>query len=158
MTNNQKLWGLILFIAMCFLTAGLGAALTSVSIKGWYTTIEKPSFTPPNWVFPVAWNTLYLLLSFAGWTLWKTLSGQWKNLPLILFVSQLILNVAWSCLFFTLQNPMGAFIEICVTVLLAYYTLYLFYLRSKLAGIFMTPYVLWLSFAVVLNYSIWQLN
>lgn len=158
MTNNQKLWGLVGFIAACFLTAGLGAMLTSMSIQGWYVTIQKPTFNPPNIVFPIVWNVLYLLLAFSAWTLWKKKDGQTLSLSMGLFILQLLLNVGWSGLFFGMMRIDWALIEIMIMAVLAWFTLSLFYKQSRLAGMLMAPYVVWLSFAAFLNYSIWQLN
>lgn len=158
MTNQQKLQGLAVWIGLCFFTAGFGAWLTNFGVQGWYTTIVKPPFNPPNIVFPVVWNTLYLLLAFSGWRIWLAVDGQWKHTLVQLMLGQLALNIVWSGLFFTWHLIDVALFELTVMVILAWMTWLRYWPVKPIAAQLMTPYVLWITFAVVLNGSIWWLN
>ena len=158
LTNNQKLWGLIRWILLCFLTAGLGAWLTSFGVNDWYVTIQKPVFNPPKIVFPIVWNTLYILLAFSGWQVWLQASGQWRSKAVILMLVQLGLNIVWSTLFFTWHWIDVAFFELTLMVLLAWWTWRYYWKTKPLAAWLMLPYVCWISFALILNASIWGLN
>ena len=137
---------------------GLTAAFfTSSGVSTWYTTIEKPAFTPPGWVFGPAWTLLYLLMGIALYLVWQ--KGFEKTKPALLaFGVQLVLNGFWSVIFFKLQAPLYAFIELVVlwsTILL---TTAKFYKFSKKAAYLLVPYIAWVSFAGVLNFTIVMLN
>lgn len=155
----NHLWlGLIFFIALCFVAAGIGGAVTTPNIEGWYATLAKPSWNPPNWIFGPVWTALYLMMALAAWLVWR--QGGWNatRVPLILFGIQLALNTLWSCLFFGLKNPGLAFAEVLLLWLAIALTMIAFWNRSKIAGLLFGPYLAWVTFAAVLNFTIWRLN
>lgn len=156
--KNGAIWlGLIGWIIVCLGAGAAGAATTASEIDGWYGTLEKPTWNPPNWVFGPVWTTLYLMMSVSAWLVWK--SPQRKSLmPLYLFIGQLVLNVAWSWVFFGLHEPGWAFLEIVFLWLAIVATIISFTRCSPIAAIIMLPYLAWVTFASFLNFSIWQMN
>ena len=151
----------MLFAALItvFGIAIFGGTITATSVNDWYPGLVKPAFTPPGWVFPIVWNLLYFLMALAAWLVWLK-AGSLKNAgaPLSLFGSQLMLNLGWSVLFFGLQSPGGALIEVLVLLLVVAVTTVTFFRRSPLAGILMSPYLAWVGFASYLNAGVWLLN
>ncbi len=137
---------------------GLGAIATTPEIEGWYATLEKPSWNPPGYVFGPVWTTLYLMMAVAAWLVWRPAGFKTATLPLVLFAVQLVLNVAWSWIFFGLHQPGWAFVEIVFLWLAIVATIVAFLRCSRAAGWLLVPYLAWVSFASVLNYAIWQLN
>jgi tryptophan-rich sensory protein len=121
----------------------------------WYALLEKPSWNPPGWVFGPVWTILYILMGVAVWLVWKSrgFSGA-----VYLFLAQLALNALWSYLFFGINRPGLAFLEILVLWVLILATMLAFRRVSTTAGALMVPYLLWVSFASVLNYALWRLN
>jgi tryptophan-rich sensory protein len=121
--------------------------------------LNKPAESPPSWVFAPVWTTLYVLMGAAFYLVWERGYSEKKvKWAMHIFGIQLGLNVLWSVLFFGLQSPHYAFIEILVLGLMIIANIIAFYDIDKRAGILLVPYMLWVSFATVLNYSIWQLN
>lgn len=157
--NASKKWiGLVVWILLCLATGLIGSLFSPSSSPGeWYETLQKSSLNPPGIVFPIVWNILFILMGTAAWRIWK-MCGPTLCLPLIVFILQLILNALWSYLFFGLQNPGLAFIEIIILWLAILVTLISFYKIDKLAGYLLVPYLVWVSFAIYLNYAIVQLN
>jgi tryptophan-rich sensory protein len=156
---NRKLGALAAFIVVSFLAAGLGSAATTQAITTWYPTIAKPSWNPPNGVFAPVWTTLFLLMSLAAWRAWRaaaTPADATKTLAL--YGAQLVLNVLWSVLFFTLHRPGLALLEIVVFLALLIALQVRFARTDRLAAILWSPYVAWVSFAAFLNGTIWWLN
>ncbi len=149
----------IVSIVICQLAGFIGSLFTTPSIPSWYATLTKPSFTPPNWVFAPVWTTLYLLMGISLFLVWRK-SASFRNVkPAIYsFAVQLILNIFWSILFFGLKSPLVAFVEIIFLWAAIIMTSLRFYRVSKLSCILLMPYLLWVSFAAVLNFSLWQLN
>ncbi|MDD3004715.1 TspO/MBR family protein [Flavobacterium sp.] len=141
---------------------GIGYASSMVTQNGvttWYPTIEKPSFNPPNWIFAPVWTLLYICIAVAGGIIWdKIETHPLAKKALLLFTIQLILNTLWSFLFFGLRNPLIALIEIILLLLMIYETYMIFNKINKIAGYLFVPYLLWVSFAMFLNASIWWLN
>ncbi|MBX2859627.1 MAG: tryptophan-rich sensory protein [Vampirovibrio sp.] len=158
MTFTQKALGFTGFYGLCAVTQLLGSYLTFQSVTTWYVTLNKPWFNPPGWTFGVVWTLLYILLALAAWQVWKKDGFAKAKVVLGLWGWQLVLNVGWSALFFANRQVEAAFYLIAFTWLCQAPTLWLFYKHSKLAGVLLTPYFLWLSFAAVLNFSIWRLN
>jgi tryptophan-rich sensory protein len=154
----QQTVGLIGFVALCFAAAGLGQALTSPQIEGWYVTLAKPSWTPPDWVFGPVWAALYLSMAVAAWLVWRRDGIACARVPLILFCIQLGLNVAWSGLFFGLRSPGLGVIGIGLLLVAIAATLVAFWRRSVVAGVLLVPYLVWVGFASVLNIAIWWMN
>jgi tryptophan-rich sensory protein len=149
---------LILFVAICFSAAGIGGLFTATSIDDWYRNIDKPSWNPPSAIFAPVWTVLYLSMAISAWLVWQYRQRKSVQLPMMVFFIQLLLNAAWSGLFFGLQNPGLAFVEICILWLAILTTTLLFWRVRAIAGAILLPYILWVSFAAVLNYTIWRLN
>ena len=150
---------LIASILICLMAGFIGSFFTSPAIPNWYQGIEKPSFNPPSWVFAPVWTSLYILMGIALYLIWvKGLEKKENKIAIGVFGIQLVLNSLWSILFFGLQNPFFAFIEIIIlwTAILA--SILLFYRIDKRAAYLLIPYILWVSFASFLNYTIWTLN
>jgi len=146
-----------LFYLVCFLAAGLGSLFTMASVGGWYTTLVKPSWRPPDWIFGPVWTVLYATMAVAGWLVWRR--GGLASVPALRwFAAQLVLNVGWSVVFFGLRMPGLAFAEILALWLAIAATLMTSWRVSRPAGILLIPYLLWVSFATVLNFAIWRLN
>lgn len=155
----SKIVRLIAAVLVCELVGIIGSFFTVLAISGWYTTIQKPLFTPPNWVFAPVWTTLFLLMGISLYLVWeKGLEKKEAKMAVSIFGVQLALNIGWSFLFFGLQNPFLALLEIVLLWAAILATTILFYRISKTAGILLIPYLLWTSFAAFLNYSIWVLN
>ena len=150
--------GLVVSLMICFAAGGIGGLATTQGLDSWYETLNKPTWNPPNWVFAPVWTTLYGLMGTAVWLVWR--GGVWNEVKsaVVLFTVQLVLNGLWSILFFGLQNPGGALIEIVALWLAIVATTVLFFRRSMIAGGLMMPYLLWVSFASFLNFTIWNLN
>jgi benzodiazapine receptor len=153
-----QILGLVVSIAICFAAAGLGAAVTTPQIRGWYTTINKPSWNPPDWIFGPVWSTLYLMMAVSAWLVWRRRGLRAVRGPITMFAVQLVLNSLWSVLFFGMQWPGLAAIEIVILWSAILATAIGFWRQSKVAGGLLIPYLLWVSFATVLNVTIWELN
>ena len=150
--------GLIVSIAVCFLAAAIGGFATTSSVGGWYAAINKPTWNPPAWIFGPVWSMLYLMMGVSAWLVWKNSGFQNSRLALGAFVFQLLLNVIWSVLFFGLRQPGWAFVEIIALWIAIAVTISLFYGHSKLAAGLLVPYLLWVTFAAGLNFTIWSMN
>ena len=150
---------LVMSIVICQLAGVIGSVFTTPAIPTWYATLKKPSFTPPNWVFSPVWITLFVLMGIAAFLVWnKGLGDRWVKIALSIFAAQLILNVLWSVMFFGLRSPLAGLIDIAVLWIAILVTILYFLKVSNMAGILLIPYILWVSFAAVLNFSIWRLN
>lgn len=150
--------GLIVFLTICFIAAAIGGIVTGPAIDGWYETLEKPFWQPPAWVFGPVWTVLYLLMAIAAWLVWRPAGARSAAVPLSLFMVQLVLNVAWSWIFFYLQRPGWAVLELIVLWVAIALTTLAFSRRSTVAAGLMLPYLGWVTFAGVLNFTIWRLN
>ncbi|MBU3926082.1 tryptophan-rich sensory protein [Patescibacteria group bacterium] len=149
----------IISIVVCQMAGVIGSLFTAPAINTWYATLQRPFFAPPNWIFGPVWITLFFLMGIAAYLVWiKWPENKNSKTALIIFDIHLVLNILWSFLFFKLQNPFYAFIEIIVLWVFILITIILFCKISKPAGLLLIPYILWVSFAGVLNYSFWQLN
>ena len=137
----------------------LGGLATSTSVETWYPTLEKPGWNPPTWLFTPVWITLFVLMGFAAWRVWQV---GW-DLPavraaLFFFGLQLVFNLGWSVFFFTFQRLDLALLEILVLLALIFVTMIRFLALDRLAGWLLLPYLLWTSFAAILNGTLWWLN
>ena len=150
--------GLLVFVAVCLGAGGLGAIATTPEIQGWYKTLAKPSWNPPDSVFGPVWTTLFVLMGIAAWLVWQREGFNAAAKPLSLFAVQLALNVAWSWIFFGLHQPGWASVEIVILWLAVFATIMAFFRSSKIAGGLLVPYLAWVSFASVLNFTIWRMN
>jgi tryptophan-rich sensory protein len=155
----KKAVTLILFIAVCELAGILGSLFTTPSIPGWYAGLIKPSFNPPNWVFAPVWTTLYALMGIAAWLVYeRRRPGAGVKRALSVFAAQLIVNVLWSIMFFGAHQILGAFVLIVALWILIAATIQQFGKIAKPAAALLLPYILWVSFAAVLNASLYALN
>jgi len=147
------------FLAFVFTFAGLGGYVTSANIETWYATLQKPSLTPENWVFPVVWNFLYFLMGLSGWLVWRAAGGFIAGgAALSIFGAQVMLNFSWSVVFFGLHSPGGALIEIFVLLAAVVANILAFWRFSKLAALLLLPYLAWSLFATYLTAMVWLLN
>ncbi len=143
------------FLVLCLVVAGLGGWVTAQSVLEWYPTLNKPSWTPPSWLFGPVWTALYVMMAVAAWLVWK--AGQSKG-ALLLFGAQLLLNLAWSFLFFGARSPGLALIDIAVLWLAIAAMIFAYAFRSRLAAYLTVPYLAWVSFAMALNAAVFMLN
>ena len=149
----------IVAIGVCQLAGFVGSLFTTPSIPTWYAALRKPSFNPPNWIFGPVWTTLFVLMGIAAFIVWnKGLDRKGVKAALLLFIIQLLLNMLWSYLFFTLHSPLYAFVEIIILWLAILLTMVKFFPISRAAGYLLLPYILWVSFAAVLNFTLFRLN
>ena len=146
------------FLAACFVVAGLGGWFTSLGMPEWYMSLEKPSWNPPSWLFGPVWTTLYIAMAVAAWLVWQEAGFDGATAALSMFFVQLVLNLAWSGVFFALRSPGWALVEITALWVAILVTAVLFFRHSGWAGALMVPYLLWVSFAAVLNAAIVRLN
>jgi len=155
----QKILKIVLMVVLCVTVGYLSGLVTRESILTWYVTLNKPSFNPPNWVFAPVWTLLYIMMGVAAGMVWTSNSDeQTTKKALGFFAIQLGLNALWSCLFFGLHNPLLALIEIILLWLMIFETYNMFKKINKTAGLLLLPYLAWVSFATILNASIWWLN
>ncbi len=145
------------FLAACFAVSILGGLATASSVGTWYQTLAKPSFNPPDWIFAPVWTTLYVMIAVSGWRVWRKV-GFADVRAFAIYGIQLTLNLMWSVLFFGLNAVGAAFLELLLLWLAIAATLVLFLRHDRLAGLLLTPYLAWVSFAGLLNASIWALN
>ncbi len=160
MIGYSKELTLFLFsVGICLLAGAVGSTFTIKYIPTWYAGLAKPFFAPPNWLFGPAWTTLYILMGIALFLILLKWTGKASEKKAVgFFGMQLVLNIFWSFLFFALQNPLLAFIEIIVMWFAILATILSFYKISKPAAYLLIPYIAWVSFASILNLSIWFLN
>lgn len=164
-TTNHKfkpLISLVGWLIVTFIAATIGA-IASVDAGDFYSQLEKPSWAPPGWLFGPVWTVLYLLMGVAAWLVWResdNLNASLRRIhaALTVFVMQLILNALWSWLFFAWHLGGWAFVDIVVLWIFIGFTLVGFLRVNKLAALLMAPYLLWVLFAAILNYAVWQMN
>jgi len=146
------------FLLASFSAAAIGGFATAESVRTWYPLLNKPSWNPPAWVFGPAWTLLYTLMSIAAWRVWQKRDQPAATTALGLFFAQLGLNAFWSVLFFGLQKPSWALLEIVALWLLLAAVQRAFWRIDRIAGILWMPYLAWVTFATTLNAAIWWLN
>ena len=149
------------FIALviCFGAAALGSVATNPAIATWYAALNKPVFTPPNWLFGPAWTLLYCLMAVAAWLVWeKGWDKKEVRVALAVFAAQLAVNSLWSFLFFAWHAPWLAYIGILALWLLILLAILKFWKIDKIAAWLLVPYILWVSFASFLNLGVALLN
>ncbi|MBK8908138.1 MAG: tryptophan-rich sensory protein [Rhodospirillales bacterium] len=156
--SGPDLLGLAGFAVLCLAVSGIGGAITATSVDGWYQTLQKPSFNPPDWVFGPVWTVLYVMMAVAAWRVWRRAGFAGGRAALTAFLVQLGLNLAWTVLFFGLQAIGLALIEIVVLLAAIVVTAVLFRRIDRLAGWLLAPYGLWVAYAMALNTSLWLLN
>ena len=146
---------LILWLVLCLSASGTAVF---VSTGDWYASLHKPEWNPPAWIFGPVWTLLYIMMGVAAWLVWR--EGGWKTqtLPLSLFLVQWLFNVLWTPLFFGAHLIGFAFAEIVMLWLALAATVVCFYRVNQRSGILLIPYLAWVSFATVLNFTMWHLN
>ncbi|PLX20848.1 TspO protein [Candidatus Parcubacteria bacterium] len=148
-----------LFILISQFAGIVGSIFTSSKIPTWYASINKPFFNPPGWLFGPVWIVLYAMMGYASYLIYlRRGENSLVNATLIVFFIHLALNALWSIIFFGLQNPMWAFFEIIILWIMIVLLVFLFYKIDRRAAYLLIPYLLWVSFASVLNFAIWKLN
>lgn len=153
--RGRSLLALAGWLALCFGAATFGALFAPGE---WYAQLRKPSWNPPSWVFGPVWTALYFMMATAAWLVWRRGGFTARARPLGLFLVQLIFNALWSWLFFGLKNPVLALVDIVLLWLAIAGTLAAFYRAYRPAGWLLIPYLAWVSFATVLNATLWWLN
>ena len=156
----NKYLKIFIFVLTCVAVGYLSGIVTRSSVQTWFPTLVKPSFNPPAWLFAPVWSLLYIMMGIAAGLVWSRIDVEKEAVrkALLFFIIQLVLNALWSLLFFGLKNPLLAMIEIVLLWLVIYETYVKFGRIDKIAGYLFVPYLLWVSFAAVLNASIWWLN
>lgn len=150
---------LIIAIVVSEIAGIIGSVFTTPSIAGWYASLVKPALNPPAWLFAPVWTSLFALMGVAAFLVWKRgLEFREVKLALGVFIGQLALNTLWSIIFFGLHSPGGALVEIVFLWLAILATIIAFAKISRPAAWLLLPYILWVSFAGYLNYSVWMLN
>lgn len=147
-----------LFCLVCVGVGIVGGIATTTSVNTWYPTLEKPWFNPPDSVFAPVWTLLYLTMAVAAWRIWLHGAPPEKTRALQMFWFQIGLNLLWSILFFGLRQIGFALAEIVLLLLSILITTLLFWRIDRWAGMLMLPYIAWVSFATILNASLWLLN
>lgn len=155
MSTQRSVIGALIALAVTFGAAYIGSRFP---VDEWYTALSKPSWNPPNWLFGPVWSLLYLLMAISVWLVWKKEGLQAAIIPLGIFLLQLVLNAAWPWLFFGLHEMAIAFIEILALWVAILVCIILFWRITLISGILLLPYLLWVTFASVLNYNLWKLN
>lgn len=149
--------GLIGWLVVSFAASAIGA-LASVQAKSFYGQLTQPAWAPPGWLFGPVWTLLFTLMAIAAWLVWRSGGFRANRVALSLFLLQLSLNALWSWLFFAWHRGALAFADIVLLWILIVATLVSFWRVRPIAGALLIPYLLWVSFAAALNYSVWQLN
>ena len=148
-------WVLAGWWLLCFATAALGGLFPPGE---WYAALKKPPWNPPAWIFGPVWTTLYTMMAVAAWLVWRRGGFAKQRKSLTLFLVQLAINAAWSPLFFRLRSPGSAFADILLLWLAIAATVVAFRRVSAAAMLLLVPYLAWVSFAAVLNFTLWRLN
>jgi tryptophan-rich sensory protein len=159
--SNDAGWnrtlGLVAWMVTVALAAGL-ATLASIDAAEFYGRLAKPQWAPPSSIFGPVWTILYLLMALAAWLVWRSRGFAEAPVALTLFLVQLLVNALWSWLFFAWRQGLLAFVDIVVLLVLIVATIAAFWRIRPLAGMLLLPYLAWVVYAAVLNYSVWQLN
>lgn len=155
----QNFFALLIFAASVAVVSGLGGWITQTSVDTWYQALDRPGFTPPDWVFAPVWTAIYVLMAVAAWLVWRTVEPAYKRFAIGIFYVQLLLNLGWSFLFFGARLPGLAFLELLVLLGAVGVTTVTFMGINRLvAGLLFVPYLLWTAYAALLNAAIWWMN
>ncbi len=158
MTTPKKIGAFFLSLLIPLAVGGISGFFTVSAIPGWYQTIQKPTWNPPNWVFGPVWTTLYVLMGIAMYLVWTRPCTPERQGALYLNAIQLVLNFFWSLIFFNLHAIGTALIEIGVLWVLIVWTMFAYDKVYKPAAWLLLPYIVWVTFATILNFTIWRLN
>ena len=156
--RNNDLLSLCAFIVLCLTVNAGSGVITATSVDTWYQTLKKSPFNPPDWIFAPIWTSLYILMGIAAWRVWRLRSSKVTLTAFAVFTLQLCLNLAWSFLFFGLQRTDLALVGIAFLLCTIMANAIIFWQIERLAGILFVPYVAWVTFAAILNASLWILN
>lgn len=154
----REILKLVASVLLCQLAGFLGSLFTAPAIPTWYATLKKPFFTPPNWIFSPVWVSLFILMGISLFFVWRRQGHPKLRIALLFFFVQLALNVFWSAAFFGLRTPLLGLVDIVLLWIAILFTILRFLKVSKFAGVLLLPYLLWVSFATLLNFSLWILN
>jgi len=157
-TRRRDTVAFIAFLAPCLAVSAIGGGVTATSVGTWYQSLAKPPFNPPDWIFAPVWTVLFFMMAIAGWRVWRRDGLRKTRSALMLFACQLMLNLAWSILFFGFRLIGAALVEILVLLLAILATTVMFWQRDRVAGMLFVPYAGWVAFATALNAALWQLN
>ena len=156
---RKKLTYIVISVVICLLVGFLSGFATQTSVDSWYESLNKPFFNPPNWIFAPVWTTLYIMMGIAAGIVWsKGLHHIWVKTALYHFSFQLIFNAMWSVVFFGFNQPFWALLVILVLLALILLNMKSFRVASKTAAYLLVPYFIWVCFATLLNYKIWEMN
>lgn len=159
MTKVSNTGKLVISILICEAIGVISGWIGSAYNNPWFETLQKPSWNPPGAVFGPVWTTLYLFMGIALWLVWKSDAVQQrKTAAEVMFALQLFFNFWWSIIFFKFQSPGIAFIDICLMIITILITIFQFGKISNVAAWLLVPYISWVCFASVLNYTIWKMN
>lgn len=157
MIMRKQVFGLVAWLVATFIAAAIGSA-ASLQAASFYARLARPEWAPPSFVFGPVWTVLYVMMGIAAWLVWRIDGFRAARGALSLFLIQLALNALWSWLFFGWHLGALAFADVLLLWFGVLATLIAFWRLRPPAGWLLVPYLLWVSFAGVLNYSIWQLN
>lgn len=157
LSRTKLIVGFLAWLVVSFVAAAIGAA-ASVQAGSFYTQLARPEWAPPPGVFGPVWSVLYLIMGIAAWLVWRVAGFRAARAALALFLVQLAVNALWSWLFFGWHRGALAFADILLLWVLIVATAVAFWRIKPLAGVLLIPYLLWVSFAGMLNYAVWQLN
>lgn len=152
----KKFFRLIGAVILCELAGITGSLFTIKNIPTWYAALNKPAFNPPNWLFGPVWTALYIMMGISLFLIWE--SGKENKRAQVLFYIQLILNTAWTFIFFGLHSPFWGFVEIIALWIMIIVCIIEFGKISRAAAYLLVPYLLWVSFASILTFSVWRMN
>ena len=152
----KNILSLTIFIVLAFAASAWGGLISSFYKEPWYSTIAKPSFNPPDWVFGPVWITLYIAMSVAIWLIW--INPKKTEKVIYIYFVHLLINGSWSLFFFGLHLILVSLIIIGVIIFLVVWLIKLYYPINKLSSFLMIPYLMWLSYAFILNFYIFTLN
>jgi tryptophan-rich sensory protein len=157
LSKQKQVMGLVGWLVVSFAASAVGA-VASIQAKSFYSQLAQPEWAPPPWVFGPVWTVLYALMGIAAWLVWRSRGFRANRQALTLFLLQLAFNALWSWLFFAWHLGIMALADVLVLWILIVATLVSFWRVRPLAGALLIPYLLWVSFASALNFSLWQLN
>lgn len=156
--QNKNYLSLIIWIVALIAIGGIIGSLTKTEISTWYSALSRSTLTPPNYVFPVAWTTLYGIIGACGWLIWRPQAFHKLSIIKTLYVTQLILNWSWTPLFFHYHlTGLSLIVLVAIDILVAT-IIWLSYRKIRLVSVLMMPYLLWILFATYLNFYIWWCN
>jgi tryptophan-rich sensory protein len=155
--KQKQILGLAGWLIVSFIAAAVGGA-ASIQAGPFYTQLARPDWAPPPTIFGPVWTVLYILMGIAAWLVWRVNGATAARSALTLFIVQLAFNALWSWLFFAWHQGAMAFADILLLWALIVATMIAFWRISRVAALLLLPYLLWVSFAAALNYSVWQLN